>query len=69
MGMDAASGVSSGALESSGVNVAKEAGGNLQQQVAVEAAADQQEQQQQQGQNAIELIQSSGIGQNVNVQA
>lgn len=67
--MDGASGVSSGALQSSGASVAKEAGGSLQQQVAVEAAANSQEQQEQQGQNAIELIQSSGIGQNVNVQA
>jgi len=67
--MDGASGVGSGALQSSGVDVAKEAGGDLQQKVAVEAAADAQEQQQQQGQNALELIKSSGIGQNVNVQA
>jgi K+-transporting ATPase c subunit len=67
--MEGASAVNSSRLAgSAGVNAGK-SGGSLQQQAAVEAAASAQDQQQQQGQNAIELIQSSGMGQNVNIKA
>jgi len=70
MSSAAVSGVGSGQLSNAGgAQATQRSGGDLQQQVAVEAAANSIEQQQQQGQNAVELIQSSGIGQNVNVQA
>jgi len=68
MGIEA-SGLASSQFQSAGVDVSSQAGGDVQQQVAVEAVSDAQEQQEQQGQNAVSLIESSGIGQNVNVQA
>jgi hypothetical protein len=68
MGMEA-SGVTASQFQSAGVDVSSEAGGSLQQQASVEVASVGQDQQEQQGQNAVALIKSSGIGQNVNVQA
>ncbi|MFB6356041.1 MAG: hypothetical protein ABEJ65_05955 [bacterium] len=68
--MDGAGAVGSSQLAGAGSNAqSKEAGGGVKQQLAVKAAADAQQQQQQKGQNALSLIEASGIGQNVNTQA
>lgn len=65
------SGVSAGtqqaSLFASGGSQETQSAGSVQQQAAVEVASDQQEQQ---GQQALQLIQSSqGIGQNVDIKA